>query len=57
MAAVARHRPDAVLLTAAYADVDGCEEAPEQARQVNVEGAVNVADACAQSSGSSCAWR
>src|SRR5437588_41927 len=27
MAAVARHRPDAVLLTAAYADVDGCEAA------------------------------
>lgn len=38
-------RPDWVVLTAAYTDVDGCENNPELAFAVNRDGAVNVAKA------------
>jgi dTDP-4-dehydrorhamnose reductase len=42
-------RPDAVLLLAAIADIDRCEQAPEAAFAVNVKGAGNVASACTRS--------
>ncbi len=38
--------PDAVIHTAAYTDVDGCESNPELAMAVNCAGAENVARAC-----------
>jgi dTDP-4-dehydrorhamnose reductase len=38
-------RPDWIVLTAAYTDVDGCEKNPEQAFHVNCRGALNVAQA------------
>ena len=38
-------RPDWILLSAAYTDVDGCEANREFAFAVNCEGAVNVAEA------------
>lgn len=43
-------RPDLVIQTAAWTDVDGAETAPERARAVNVDGAEAVAEACARSS-------
>lgn len=39
-------KPDYVILTAALTNVDGCEKEPEKARQINVEGARHVAQAC-----------
>jgi dTDP-4-dehydrorhamnose reductase len=45
---VARARPDWIVLSAAYTDVDGCELNPEVASAVNTQGAVNVATAAAQ---------
>ena len=44
-------RPDWIILSAAYTDVDGCEKNPELAFAVNSTGVENVARA-AQSSGS-----
>jgi len=41
-----RHRPEWVVLAAAFTDVDGCERAPEKAEAVNHLGAVQVAEAC-----------
>ncbi|MGA7291263.1 MAG: dTDP-4-dehydrorhamnose reductase [Terriglobales bacterium] len=38
-------RPDWIVLSAAYTDVDGCESNRELAFAVNCEGAINVADA------------
>lgn len=37
-------RPDCIILSAAYTDVDGCESNRELAFAVNCEGAVNVAE-------------
>ena len=39
-------KPDIVLHTAAYADVDGCESDKETAKTVNTDGTGNVALAC-----------
>lgn len=41
-------RPDWILLSAAYTDVDGCESNRDRAFAVNCEGAVNVAQAARQ---------
>ena len=43
--AVCDSRPEWVILSAAYTDVDGCESNRERAFAVNCEGAVNVAEA------------
>src|SRR5213592_2422772 len=43
-----RTRPDWIVLAAAYTDVDGCEENPEHAFDVNCRGALNVAQAAKQ---------
>jgi dTDP-4-dehydrorhamnose reductase len=43
--AVRETRPEWIVLSAAYADVDGCEANPELAFAVNRDGAVNVAAA------------
>ena len=40
---VEMHRPEWIVLAAAYTDVDGCETNPELAFQTNCVGAVNVA--------------
>jgi dTDP-4-dehydrorhamnose reductase len=48
-AAVAFHRPHAVVQCAAYTNVDGAESAFETALRVNRDGAGNVARACAGS--------
>ena len=42
---VQQTRPDWIVLSAAYTDVDGCESKPELAFAVNRDGAVNVAKA------------
>lgn len=42
---VLESRPDWVILSAAYTDVDGCETNRDQTFAVNCEGAVNVAQA------------
>jgi dTDP-4-dehydrorhamnose reductase len=39
----AQTRPEWTVLAAAYTDVDGCEESPDLAMQVNCVGALNVA--------------
>jgi dTDP-4-dehydrorhamnose reductase len=46
--ALREHRPEWVILAAAYTDVDGCETHSEMAFDVNCRGATNVAKACAQ---------
>jgi dTDP-4-dehydrorhamnose reductase len=43
---VDRFRPDLVIHTAAFTDVDGCERDPDRAFQVNAIGAANVAAVC-----------
>ncbi|HEY6765691.1 MAG TPA: dTDP-4-dehydrorhamnose reductase [Candidatus Sulfotelmatobacter sp.] len=43
-----RSKPDWVVLSAAYTDVDGCESNQQQAFSVNRHGAVNVARAALQ---------
>src|SRR5215469_16684958 len=45
---VAKARPDAIVLAAAYTDVDGCESNPDLAFAVNRDGAGNVALAAKQ---------
>jgi dTDP-4-dehydrorhamnose reductase len=42
---ISNSRPDWVILSAAYTDVDGCESNRDLAFAVNCEGAVNVAEA------------
>ena len=46
VAAVRDHRPDVVLHTAAWTNVDGCEQDPERAHRVNALGSWWVARAC-----------
>lgn len=46
---VQRVRPDCIVLSAAYTDVDGCELNPQLATAVNTQGALNVAHAAAKS--------
>ena len=41
-------RPDWIVLTAAYTDVDGCESHPDLAMETNCRGAVNVAEAASR---------
>jgi dTDP-4-dehydrorhamnose reductase len=41
-------RPDAVVHTAAWADVDGCERDPDRAYRLNAGGTWNLAVACQQ---------
>ena len=43
-----KHRPDWIVLPAAYTNVDDCESHPDLAFAVNRDGAVNVADAAKQ---------
>lgn len=45
--AIQQSKPDCVVLSAAYTDVDGCERNPALASAVNTDGAVNVARATA----------
>ncbi len=45
---VERHRPRAIINCAAWTDVDGAEEAEEEATRVNSEGAANLALAAAR---------
>jgi len=46
---VQRERPDFIVLSAAYTDVDGCEANSELAFAVNRDGAVNVTHAAKES--------
>ena len=41
-------KPDMVIHTAAYTDVDDCEEDPSTACNVNITGTVNIADYCGE---------
>ena len=45
-AVLSRHAPDLVVNTAAFHNVDRCEEEADHAFAVNAVGAMNVADAC-----------
>jgi dTDP-4-dehydrorhamnose reductase len=45
---IASERPEWIVLSAAYTDVDGCESHEDQAFAVNRDGAVNVATAARQ---------
>ena len=46
---VDKHRPDWIVMAAAYTDVDGCESNQQLAFDVNTQGALNVAEAAKQS--------
>lgn len=46
MRAIREERPQTVIHSAAYADVDGCERDPDKAYLVNALGTWNVATAC-----------
>jgi dTDP-4-dehydrorhamnose reductase len=48
--AVQRARPDWIVLSAAYTNVDGCESDPKLAFSVNRDGALNVAEAARDTS-------
>lgn len=48
LACIAKHKPDTVIHTAAYTDVDGCERDPERACRINGLGTWNIAAACAE---------
>ena len=43
---IVRARPDCVIHTAAFTNVDGCEKEKDKAWKVNVDGAENIALAC-----------
>ena len=43
---ILKHQPDAVVHTAAYTDVDGCERDPNKAYLLNTQGTWNVAAVC-----------
>ena len=43
---ILKHQPDAVVHTAAYTDVDGCERNPDRAYLLNAQGTWNVAAVC-----------
>lgn len=45
---VSKISPDAVVLTAAFTDVDGCEENPEKAFEVNAEAPGKIAEICSR---------
>ena len=45
---IGKTRPDWIVLTAAYTDVDGCESHPDLAMETNCRGAVNVAEAASR---------
>jgi dTDP-4-dehydrorhamnose reductase len=45
---VTQHRPEWIILAAAYTDVDGCETHQDLAFDVNCQGAANVAQAAAR---------
>jgi dTDP-4-dehydrorhamnose reductase len=47
-AVIERHQPAAIYLTAALTAVDYCEDHPDEAWHINVEGARNVAEAAAR---------
>lgn len=46
--AIRQHRPDWIVLAAAYTDVDGCETNRDLAFDVNCQGAAHVAQAAAE---------
>lgn len=46
--AIGTNKPDWIVLSAAYTDVDGCERNPELAGEVNTQGPVNVARSAAK---------
>jgi len=48
MEAIAIRSPQLVIHTAAYTDVDGCEQHPDRAHKVNAIGTQNIALACAR---------
>ena len=47
ISAVAQFRPQLIIHTAAYTDVDGCERDPDRAYRVNATGTWNIAAAAA----------
>ena len=46
VSAIGKAKPDIVIHTAAYTDVDGCELGPDKAYKINGEGTENIALAC-----------